>query len=299
MRSNINFVALDFETATKDAVCQIGLCVVKEGVIVKEVCQLIQPPGNKYNKSAIAVHQIKPEMTKDAPTFGEFWPEIVDYIDHNVIVCHNKSFDLTILNKEIFRYGLDPIHPMAEVCTYRLTDMKLVDACSYYGVRLDNNHDALEDARACANLFIEYLTSGKEQPEFEIDHEEIQTDIEKKREAMISRFMSIEHDGHDKIESKLLVKDLTGADPENPFYDKKVVITGVFDMDRNEIAARLQKLGADVNTAISRKTDIVLTGYDAGPAKLEKIADLRSKGYDIKQYDADETIKLLTQWEKK
>ena len=63
---------------------------------------------------------------------------------------------------------------------------------------------------------------------------------------------------------------------EHIFYRKKVVITGLFDAypERNEIAALLHNVGADVNGAISGKTDFVIVGREAGPKKLEKIAEL-------------------------
>lgn len=61
---NANFIAVDFETATPQrAACQIGIVVVKEGVITEKVSHLIQPPNNKYSKNCINVHGITPEMT--------------------------------------------------------------------------------------------------------------------------------------------------------------------------------------------------------------------------------------------
>ena len=72
------------------------------------------------------------------------------------------------------------------------------------------------------------------------------------------------------------------ANKESPFYNKKVVITGVFSIGRNDLAELLKKEGADINTAISRKTDFVFVGDDPGPSKMEKLYDLLSEGCDIK-----------------
>lgn len=275
MNEAINFVAIDFETATPTAACQIGIAVVRKGEIVEEVCRYIQPPDNKYRKKNIEIHHITPDMTKDAPTFAELWPEIRKYFHCQLIVCHNASFDMSILTKELYRYNLEWFKPMATVCTYELTGDKLDVACSDYGIEIDNHHNALSDAKACAKLFIAYLTSERKSTET-ISGEEEQNNIE---EVRIDKSKSTYHES---IRRDLLVPDLENANKESPFYNKKVVITGVFSIGRNDLAELLKKEGADINTAISRKTDFVFVGDDPGPSKMEKLYDLLSEGCDIK-----------------
>ena len=88
---------------------------------------------------------------------------------------------------------------------------------------------------------------------------------------------------HEQIRGDLLKKDLTGANPDNPFYDKKVVITGVFSIDRKELAAKLKSMGADIDGSVTKRTDFVIIGEDAGPKKLEKIESLNADGCSIKK----------------
>ena len=77
---NTSFVALDFETATNNRMaCQIGIVVVKDGIIVERVSKLIQPPFNQYDAGTIAVHHITPDMTEDSPTFDVVWNDIQHY----------------------------------------------------------------------------------------------------------------------------------------------------------------------------------------------------------------------------
>lgn len=100
--------------------------------------------------------------------------------------------------------------------------------------------------------------------------------------------------GHEKISKELLVQDLKNADPTDFFYNKKVVITGKFQhYERNELALLLKQRGADLNTSISKKTDIVIIGDEPGPTKLMKIEELNSEGYliqSIKEKDLDSYI---------
>lgn len=86
-----------------------------------------------------------------------------------------------------------------------------------------------------------------------------------------------------KIDCDLLTQNKTDAPAENPFYDKKVVFTGDLQgWDRPAAACLLQKLGADVNTSISGRTQIVVIGKGAGPSKLEKIIDLLADGANLR-----------------
>ena len=72
------------------------------------------------------------------------------------------------------------------------------------------------------------------------------------------------------------------------FSGKKVVLTGSLqNLTRDEAKARLELLGASVVSSVSKKTDLVVCGEDAG-SKLTKALEL-----NIKVIYEDEFIKLL------
>jgi DNA ligase (NAD+) len=61
-----------------------------------------------------------------------------------------------------------------------------------------------------------------------------------------------------------------GEATESPFAGKTVVITGTLErMSRNEAAALLESLGANVTGSVSKKTDLLIAGEKAG-SKLDK-----------------------------
>ncbi|MES9956197.1 MAG: NAD-dependent DNA ligase LigA [Sedimenticola sp.] len=62
-------------------------------------------------------------------------------------------------------------------------------------------------------------------------------------------------------------------DAPKPLEGKTVVLTGSLSRPRNEIKAELQALGAKVTGSVSKKTDYVIAGADAG-SKLTKAQDL-------------------------
>ena len=64
--NNLNFVAIDLETATweKSSICEIGIAVVKDSVITETKSWLVKPYRNRYDAFNIEIHGITPEMTK-------------------------------------------------------------------------------------------------------------------------------------------------------------------------------------------------------------------------------------------
>ena len=66
------------------------------------------------------------------------------------------------------------------------------------------------------------------------------------------------------------------------YKDKKIVITGSFEnLKRSEIELKLRSLGGKVVSSISKKTDFLIAGKDAG-SKLQKA---KSMNIDIKGID--------------
>ena len=63
------------------------------------------------------------------------------------------------------------------------------------------------------------------------------------------------------------------GDGEQPLAGKTVVITGTLSVPRDEVKARLQALGAKVTGSVSKKTDFLLAGEEAG-SKLARAESL-------------------------
>ena len=92
----MNFVAIDFETAHGNMPCEIGVCVVRNGVVSETKSWLIKPQCFPYmNRWNQQVHGISSDMVKDAETFDTLWySQIRDYINKELIVAHNAPFDI-------------------------------------------------------------------------------------------------------------------------------------------------------------------------------------------------------------
>ena len=160
-----DFTAIDFETATsnRSSICQVGLVRVEGGTIVQELELLVQPPDNVYSYWNTEVHGLDSEDTERSPCFEQVWDQIRPYIEGQIIVTHNGSFDFSCLRKTLEYYHLEePVYQGK--CTMRLykgkhESVKLSSLCRHYGIKL-NHHEALSDARACAELYKLLLREG-------------------------------------------------------------------------------------------------------------------------------------------
>lgn len=292
--SNANFIAVDFETATlKRSACQVGIVVVRGGRIVEKVNRLIKPPANRYTPRCMAVHGISPKMTEKAPTFAQLWPEIKGYFDANFVVAHNAKFDIEVLYRNLDMYHIPYPILMGTACTYEMTGLNLEEACRKYDISIGAHHDAESDAEACAALFLKYLrgemnavTSEQYAPAQKVESVEEMVPAENDTSAAF----------HKQLRGDVLKKNLEGADPGNPFYDKKVVITGLFAIQREELADKLKSMGADIDTSIGVRTDFVLVGDEPGPKKLEKLEKMLEEGHKVRAIFEDELNEILSRY---
>lgn len=279
-----DFVAIDFETATalKTSACAVGMVKVIDGEIVQEFYSLINPIRDEYTDKEPnrRIHGISLATAEKAHTFAEIFEGIRLFIGNLPLACHNKSADAVILDQLMDYYGLSGIDTSNVICTYQLTGKSLSDCCKEYGIKESQHHNALWDAETCARIYLELI--GKP-----IISQGGSSVFGKNSPVGASTKIDKEHRGRlddDKIENK-----------DSIFYNSTVVITGVFENfeSRDELAAKLQSLGAKVTSSVSKKTTHVLVGEGAGPAKIEKIRQLQSEGYPIVMLREHEFEKLL------
>ncbi|MFA6190893.1 MAG: NAD-dependent DNA ligase LigA [Sulfurimonas sp.] len=91
----------------------------------------------------------------------------------------------------------------------------------------------------------------------------------------VLEFVRVNHEVILKLQEILKPKEPLAKEEakENPFKNKTVVLTGSMSRSRDEIKELLESLGAKVSGSVSKKTDFVIYGEDAG-SKYEKAMDL-------------------------
>ncbi|MFK5914139.1 MAG: 3'-5' exonuclease [Woeseiaceae bacterium] len=161
-----SFVAIDFETAnhSRASACSVGLVSVSNNRIVSEDVFLIKPPSKEFLFTAI--HGLTWDDVKNEESFDELWltlDKIISGVDF--LAAHNAPFDKGVLNKCCQEFGIEtPDIPF--LCTVKLArsqwdinPTKLNNVCDALDIEL-NHHEALSDARACANIVIQAESEG-------------------------------------------------------------------------------------------------------------------------------------------
>ncbi len=96
-------------------------------------------------------------------------------------------------------------------------------------------------------------------------------------EEMAESFLEFMRVNHDKVARLLEIIQPKAPEKkvivESPFTGKTVVLTGSMSKSRGDIKALLEEMGAKVTGSVSKKTDIVIYGEDAG-SKYEKAKQL-------------------------
>ena len=169
---NPNFVAIDIEYADSiQHICQLGLVVVRNLEIVDRRSWLMRPPGNRYEERCIRVHGITPDVTADAPSFEQAWPEIWEYLKGEHLWAHNAaSVEQPVINKNIgfCEQDFETIPWINDSRSlYQRPDCPpntgngLVQCCMALGIPRGRHHDALDDAEMCARLVIAAIKEQK------------------------------------------------------------------------------------------------------------------------------------------
>lgn len=126
-------------------------------------------PGVEIPVGAAKVHGVTTEIAKAEGepaegVTGEIARSLAVVNSGLPLVIYNAPYDLTVLDREARRYGLEPviagwepavIDPLVldkQLDCYRRGSRRLADVCAHYGVRLDNAHDATADTLAAIAL---------------------------------------------------------------------------------------------------------------------------------------------------
>lgn len=163
------YLDVEYANSKNKSICQLGLISedfdTEEPILPEK--NLYINPSDKFDDNCIAVHNITPDKVADCDTFDKLWPSIEKYFTNSIIVGHNvKNSDLDAIVKNLQRYDID-IPELWCIDTYELarklvssldvSDYQLSTLCNFFDIDLDNEHDAFDDACACADLLKELV----------------------------------------------------------------------------------------------------------------------------------------------
>lgn len=167
------YIAFDVETPNRynNRMSAIGIAVIENGAITEEYFSYVDPeaPFDPFNTQLTGIDE---HTVSGAPTFPELWTTIEPLMSSGILVAHNAVFDLGVLKKCLWDYGIPWKSAVRYCCTVQM-GRRLVPGishslhvmCDHYGIAL-RHHQADSDSRACAEILLRYFSSGAQERDF-------------------------------------------------------------------------------------------------------------------------------------
>jgi len=243
------FAAFDLETTSADpeeARIVAAAAVEVGGQRPTTSRSWLVDPGVEIPAGATAVHGITSEQVREAGEMpGDVVPRIVDTLAQRPagapIVIFNAPYDLTVLDRECRRLGVEPLQNRGELLIidplvidkhlhrYRKGKRQLEPMCKHYRVEFSGAHDADFDAIAAARLAFRIARNGRairrdhwEQNPLQAEWERIRDDARALHTAQIDwyRFQAVGLALHFRKEGKPEDADRVRTDwPLVPFAE--------------------------------------------------------------------------------
>ncbi len=173
----ITYFDVEYANSKNKSICQMGIVCedYETGDPFYPEQDIYINPNDSFDMFCINVHGITKEKVADKPTFDNVWGNIEKYFTKSVVIGHNvASADLDALIKNLNRYNID-IPEMYYICTYDLAkrfmpsfvveNYSLSTLCEYFDIDIDSEHNAFDDACACADLFKTLVDTYKINPD--------------------------------------------------------------------------------------------------------------------------------------
>ena len=202
------FVVFDIETTgfnkESDQIIEIGAVKIRGGEVIDRFSSFIDP-GRHIPDHITKLTSITDEDVAGSDPIEKVLPRFIDFIGKDAVVAHNAGFDTGFIAAKALALGL-PAFENTVVDTlalsrglYNTLKKYTLDAvCRHLGISLENHHRAVDDAEACAGIFIQCVKELEEREVADLSgiNELIRAGIDAKR---LKAYHAI-----------VLVKDLAG-----------------------------------------------------------------------------------------
>jgi len=307
--AGMNFVAIDFETANNNraSICSAGIAIVKEGILVDSKYWLVRPGELWFHPFNVSIHGITEEDVTNKPHFDAIWREMLPYLDGNVVLAHNASFDMGCIREVLNEYDIE--YPNFDYsCTRNLSkkafpgliSYSLSAVADYLSVNFSHHH-AEQDAVACAVIALRICDLCKSKSIYELA-EYLDTTIGKMQPGCYnpSRLHSWRRDGGFRIRD--IVATCTDFNIHHLFFKKHLVFTGTLhSMPRKEAMQAVVNVGGYCGSTVGADTSFLVVGEldyrqlkdGLKSNKLKKADQIISDGGELELLTEDEFISLL------
>ena len=284
---DLTFNSIDVETANSDlaSICQIGIVHVVAGNIVDSWKTYVNPE-DWFDPRNIGIHGIEPSTVRSSPTMPEIRAELRKRVRGSILVSHTW-FDRVAFERAMNRYYLEQLQVRwldgSRIARktwkqYEHSGYGLKDIALDLGIKFEH-HDALEDARASAEITIRACSETgigiDEWVSLAVEPIRRQIDTEPEEEVEVNQ------NGH--------------------LFGESVVFTGTLSISRKKAVKLAKRSGCEVFTTVSRTCTILVSGLQnrsrlngySKSSKHRKAEELNEYGHSIQIISESDFFELV------
>ncbi|SUM78682.1 DNA polymerase III, alpha chain PolC-type [Staphylococcus saprophyticus] len=258
----MDFVAIDLETANADrsSICALGMVKVKGNEIIETYYTLVNPE-TYFDGFNVMIHGIDEEDVVDSPTYENIYDDITTFTNGYNLVAHSTRFDMYAIADCMTKYNL-PIWTNNYFCSQRISEELRTGLASYrlndlvyqFGLTPFDHHNALEDAKASAEIITYFIQNN------ELESVELFCDTHNFKIGKLNKngFVKQQNSKATKIEL-----DYNNIIPQedNIFFDKKICFTGKLQKyTRKEVAQVVTNIGANWVDRVTKDVNYLVIG---------------------------------------
>lgn len=257
-------VILHFESFTLNHVSihVVGMVKVVNSTTIQEFSSLIKSLSDERTIPNAHVYRITEEMCANAPLFPHVLRQMELFVGDcsSIIYCSETDRDILQETCEFYGLGNSPFCRQEIINTLRLGKKSLKASCGDYGIELKENYNPLDYTRTCAELYLKAKNMGT------VKSKPVSCQYERCSSALDNDLY-------------VLLPDKEIENKDTKFYHKHIITIGIFSRypNRNELLAKLQKLGAINLKTVTKATDIAIIGSKTDPSQIIQLRE----NYDI------------------
>ncbi|ASF39498.1 PolC-type DNA polymerase III [Halobacillus halophilus] len=156
------YVVFDVETtglsAVYDKIIELAAVKVRGGEIIDRF-ESFANPHQALSQTTVDLTGITDDMVKDAPEIEEVLKDFHQWMENDILVAHNASFDMGFLNAGFTAIGYEkaqnPVIDTLELARFLVPELKnhrLNTLCKKFDIELTQHHRAIYDAEATGYL---------------------------------------------------------------------------------------------------------------------------------------------------
>ncbi len=167
--SDLTYTVFDTETtglepSKGDEIIQIGAArIVNNRLLRQETFNQIVDPECPLKPESIPIHGITEDMVRGQPNIDVVLPAFHEFCEDTVLIAHNAAFDMRFLQLKEDRTGIRFTQPVLDTLLLSAVihpnqeSHKLDVILERLGIKIDQRHNALEDALATGEVFLKLV----------------------------------------------------------------------------------------------------------------------------------------------